>query len=43
MRALGRAPEVGMSVTRQGAAVSGLELLCRRTLEVLQIEDREIQ
>ena len=43
MRALGRAIEVGMSVTGQGATVSGLEFLGRRTLEVLQIDYRELQ
>jgi hypothetical protein len=43
MRALRRATEFGLSVTGQGASVGGLEFLCRRTLEFLQIEYRTLQ
>ena len=43
MRALCGATEVGMSVTGQGSTVSGLEFLCRRKLEVLQIEYLALQ
>ena len=34
---------VGVSVTGQGATVSGLEFLCRRTLKVLKIEYRALK
>ena len=43
MRAVCGATEVGVSVTGQGATVSGLEFLCRRTLEFLQIEYLALQ